>query len=121
AGPEILFVERDGRVLRVGADRSDGDELFEPLLARTLHELNAHDGVVVKEAAGIFLVRADSADDGGEVDDDVGLRLRQKARDGALLTQVVVLRPGDDDIRASARAEPLDDERAEEARAAGDD
>ena len=37
-----------------------------------LHQLDAHDRVLVEEAAGVLAVGADAADDGRQVDDDVG-------------------------------------------------
>ena len=42
-----------------------------PASAGLLHELDAHDRVLVEEAARVLPVGADPADDGGEVDDEV--------------------------------------------------
>ena len=53
----------------IGADRADLDELRDVRQPRLLHELDAHDRVLVEEAAGVLAVRADAADDRGEVDD----------------------------------------------------
>jgi hypothetical protein len=38
-----------------------------------MHELDAHDRIIVKEAARVVPVSPDTADDGGEMDSDIGL------------------------------------------------
>jgi hypothetical protein len=40
------------------------------MLPRRLHQLRAHDDVVVEELAGVLPVVADAADVAGQVDDD---------------------------------------------------
>ena len=46
-----------------------------------LDQLDAHDGVVVEEAAGIVAVGADAADDGGQVNDDLRTMFGEEALD----------------------------------------
>ena len=99
-----------------------GHELLDAGEARLLHELDAHDRVVVEEAAGVLAVGADAADDGREVDDDVRPRRRARAAVDALARRAgrspccaarrCCVRPG--------RPEPRHDAAAEEAAAAGD-
>ena len=79
AVPEVVLAERHGRELRVGADGADLDELRDAADARLLHELDAHDRVVVEEAPRVGAVGADAADDGREVNDHVGAQGVQAA------------------------------------------
>ena len=121
AVPEVVLAERHRRELGVGADRADRDELLDAGQARLLHELDAHDRVVVEEAARVLAVGADAADDGGEVDDDVGPAVGEGAVDPVARAQVVVARCGARRRRsAPAASRRRDDGPAEEAGAAGD-
>ena len=76
--------------------------------------------VRVPVAAGIGAVRADAADLGGEVEDELGPRVGEQPRRVVHRGQVVVARRGREDL-VPVGLEPLDEVRAEEAAAAGDE
>ena len=76
--------------------------------------------VRVPVAAGVGAVRADAADLGGEVEDELGASVFEEPRAVVHRRQVVVATPGGEDVVAVA-LEPLDEVRAEEAAAAGDE
>ena len=92
-------MERDRGELRVGADGPDRDELLDAGEARGLDQLDAHDRVLVEEPARVLAVGADPADDGREVDDDVGPTVGERPLDVGAATQVVVAAAGDEDVR----------------------
>ena len=71
AVPQVVLPERHRRELGIRADRADLDELLHAPQARLLHEGDAHDGVVMEEAARVLPVGTDAADDRSEVDDDI--------------------------------------------------
>src|SRR5262249_47720582 len=56
---------------------------------RFFDELHAHHHVVVEKLAGVFLVVADTTDDGRQVDDQVGTSIVEHAHNIALFSQVV--------------------------------
>ena len=65
---------------------------------------DAHHQVVVEEAAGVLAVGADAADDGGEVDDDVGPRRLEHADDVGLAAKIVLAAARHEGRRAAVRA-----------------
>ncbi len=84
-------MEGDRRELRVGADRPDRARTSRrPARRACLHQLDAHDRVLVEEAARVLAVGADPADDGREVDDDVGPAVGEGAIDAVAVAQVVL-------------------------------
>jgi len=114
AVPKVVFAERHGRVLGVGADGADGDELVDAGDARGLDELHAHQQVVVEEFAGALAVGADAADDGGEVDDHIRPRRFQQPADGRGVAQVAGGAARYHDVAAPPCAQPFHNVRAEE-------
>ena len=52
AVPEVVFVERNRRELRIRADRADADELGNTGEARLFHQLHAHHEVFVRNSPG---------------------------------------------------------------------
>ena len=92
-----------------------------PCAPRLLDQLEAHDRVVVEEAARMHPVRADAADDGRGVDDAVGPRVGEAARDRAGLAQVDVLRARGEQRRGALAFQARDEMAPEEAAAAGDE
>ena len=85
-----------------------------------LEHVRTHEQVRVPVAAGVGAVRADAADLGGEVEDELGARVGEQPRRVVQRGEVVVAAPGDE-RRRGRRLEPLDEVRAEEAAAAGDE
>ena len=88
--------------------------------ARLLHELDAHDRVLVEEAARVLAVGADAADDGGQVDDQVRMAVVERPPDAVRRAQVVLGAARHEDVRRASRLESRDDARAQEAGAARD-
>ena len=108
AVPELILGERHRRELRIGADRSDADELPDAGPARVLHEHRAHVQVLVEEAARLGLVRADAADHRRQVDDDLGLglvkdRSARRPRGSGRKSHGTARRPSGSRARSSAR------------------
>ena len=91
-----------------------------PVHARELEHVRAHHQVRVPVAAGVLAVRADAADLGGEVEDELRPRVGEQPLRVVVARQVVVAPPGDEDVVPVA-LEPLDEMRAEEPAAAGDE
>ena len=120
AVPEVVLAERDGRELRVGADRAGDHELLDLVQPGLLEHVRAHHQVRVPVAAGVGAVRADPADLCGEVEDELGARVLEEARRVVHRRQVVVAPARCEDL-VSVGLEPLDESRAEEAAAAGDE
>ena len=92
--PEGIFTEGHARELRIGAHSPDGDEFLHLGLARLLHELDAHDGVVVIELPRIFPIGSDPSHDGCEMNHQSWTGVAQHAHNGFFLAQVVFPRPG---------------------------
>ena len=90
AVPEVVLAERHRDVLGVGADGAHADEPLDAGQPALLDQLDAHDRVVVEELAGGGHVRADPADDGGEVDDDLGRVSASACADRVAVAQVVL-------------------------------
>ena len=61
--------------------------------ARELEHVRAHHQVRVPVAAGVRAVRADPADLGGEVEDELGLRVGEQPLGVVVASQVVVAPP----------------------------
>ncbi len=126
AVPEVVFAEGDRRELGVRADGAELDELAQVLRggvrAARLDELDAHEGVVVEEAAGVEAVGADAPDLRREVDDDVragrarGASRRRRGRGGRTRST-----GGAKTTLPADGAQPLDEVAPEEAVAAGDE
>ena len=119
AVPQVALEKRHRRQLGIRADRADADELLHAGQPRVLHRQRAHHHVLVEEAARRLAVRADAADDGGEMHDDVRPRVLEQPRDVRLVRQVVLRLSHDDDVAAAVTLERGDDVAAEEAAAAG--
>ena len=117
--PKLVLSKWNRRELRVCADGADDDELGHALLARELEHMRPHHQVRVPEAAGVRAVRADAADLGREVEDELGVGVAEHALGVLAACQVVVDLACGDDVVAVA-LEPLDEVRAEEPAAAGD-
>ena len=92
-------------------------DLVDPAL---LEHVRAHDEVRVPVAPGVRPVRADAADLGREVEDELRPRVGEEPRGGLHRRQVVVAASRGEDLVAVA-LEPLDEVGAEEAAAAGDE
>ena len=92
-----------------------------PRQPRLLHRQRAHHHVLVEEAAGRLAVRADAADDGRQMDDDVRPDVAEQPRDVGLARQVVLRLARDDHVAAAAAFERGDDVAAEKSAAAGDE
>ena len=120
AVPQVLLAERHGRELRVRAHGPDRHELRDARETGVFDELRAHDQVVVEEPAGVLAVGADAADHGGEVDHEVGARLREHPRDAGFPAQVVLAAARHERLRTAAPAQRLHHEGAEEPGTAGD-
>ena len=84
--------------------------------ARLLEHVRAHHQVRVPVAAGVGAVRADAADLGGEVEDELRLRVGEQPLGVVPARQVVVARGARRTTSCPSRLEPLDEVRAEEAR-----
>ena len=107
-------------MLRIGADRAGDDELADLVNPALLEHVRAHDEVRVPVPAGIRAVRADAADLGGEMEDELGTGVVEEPGRGLHRGQVVVPAPGCEDVVAVA-FEPFHEVRAEEAAATGDE
>ena len=85
-----------------------------------LEHVRAHHQVRVPVAARVRPVRADPAHLGREVEDELRPRVLEEACRGCPSSQVVVPPPRGEDL-VPVGLEPLDEPRAEEAAAAGDE
>jgi len=94
----MLFLERDGRKLRVSANGTDGNELFHAALPGLVHQLHAHHQVVIEELGGLGHVGADAAHVRRQMDEDIRRGVFQHARDIIRFHQVVVFIFGDENI-----------------------
>src|SRR5205807_6813544 len=119
--PQVLLTERDRRVLRVGAHRPDGDELLDLSLPRDLHEVRAHDEIVVEEFAGTLAIRADAPHDRGQVDHDVGSQIGVHLPHRFGHAQVVLLPGRGEYLARAALLELVDHVGADEPGAPGDE
>src|SRR5206468_11730156 len=73
------------------ADRADRDEFIYTNASGDLHQLGAHDQVVVEKLPRSFAVGADPANDRCQVDYDVRARLSVHALHCVELTKIVAL------------------------------
>ena len=94
--------------------------LRRPVQAHLLEHVRAHHQVRVPVAARVGAVGADAADLGGEMEDELGLGVVEQPGGLGHVGQVGLGAPRDDDV-VPVRLEPLDEVRAEEAAAAGDE
>ena len=90
AVPEVVFLERHRRELGVGADRAQRDQLGDAGQAALLEQLQPHHRVLEQEPPGVGAVGADAAHAGGQVQDQVGARVRQQAAASRAVDQVVL-------------------------------
>ena len=88
--------------------------------AALLEHVRAHEQVRVPVATWVRPVGADPADLGGEVEDELRLRVLEEARRVGGRRQVVVAAAGRDDL-VLVRLQALDQVRAEKPAAAGDE
>ena len=95
-------------------------DLALPRAAGLLEHVRAHHEVGVPVAAGVRAVRADAADLGCEVEDELRPGVGEEPLGVGLTRQVVVAAPGDERLDP-VRLQPLDEMRAEEAASAGDE
>ena len=116
AVPQILFAERNGRVLGVGADGAGGDELGHAGEPGLLEELGAHHQVVEKELARLLAVEADAADLRRQVDHEV--RSPHDLAAGVPVAEIVLAAARDADLGRTLSLERGDQRPAEEAGAA---
>ncbi len=107
-------------MLGVGADGAGADELGDAVQPGLFHELDAHEGVVVEEAARVGPVGADAAADRGQVDDDVGPGDLEEPADGAAVAEVEVSTAGGEDVGRAVLFQFVAERLAEEASPAGD-
>ena len=98
----------------------DDHELLDLVQPGLLEHVRAHHQVRVPVAAGVGAVRADPADLGGEVEDELRARVLEEACRRVHRRQVVVA-PARREHLVAVGLEPLDEPRAEEAAAAGDE
>jgi len=98
AVPQVALEKRHRRQPGIGANRPHADELAHPCQPRPLHRQRAHHHVLIEEPARRLAVRADAADDRGEMHDDVGTGLVEQARDVGFVSQIVLRFPNDDDV-----------------------
>ena len=118
--PESVFLEGHGRVLGIRADGAGDHELSDLVDAALLEHVRAHDEVRVPVAPGVGPVRSDAADLGGQVEDEVGLRILEETRGRLHRGQVVIVASRCNDVVAVA-LEPLGEVRSEEPAAARDE
>src|SRR5207344_713071 len=90
AVPQIVFLERHGRELRIGADGPNRNEFRHAGFPRFMEQVRAHHQVVVKELTGPLAVGADSADDGSQVNDEGRLRVAIHADYVSVFAEVVI-------------------------------
>ena len=69
--PQLFFKKRNRRELRVRTNRTQDNRLLNAMSARGVDELDAHDRVVVKEAAWVGPIRADATHNGGQVNQNL--------------------------------------------------
>src|SRR5438552_2099628 len=90
AVPQVILFERHRGEFGVGAHRTHLHELGHRVLARLLHQEDAHDRVVIEEAAGILAVGTDSSNPGSEVDNYVGALVGVHPNDVRFFGEVVL-------------------------------
>ena len=120
AVPDVVFLERNRRELRVRADRAGRDQLPDLGQAALLEHVQPHHRVLEQVAARVVAVGADAADLCRQVDDQVRPRVGQQATDGCAIDQVVVARARDEHARALP-LHALHHVASEKSGAAGDD
>ncbi len=103
--PKVVFFEGDRGELGIRANGADGYEFFDISQACLLDELDAHHKVLIEEFAWVLTVCADTADDGGEVNDDIGFHIIIHPYNVGEIDEVVVLDFGDENIFCAAFAE----------------
>lgn len=108
-------------MFRIQADCPCDGEFVHVELPRHLHELDAHDGVLVEVGPRIFAVRTDPTHRFGEMDHSVGAQVGERPADFGPLPEVVLVAPGHEDLDVvRARFQLLDEVAAKEARPPGD-
>jgi hypothetical protein len=112
-------VEGNGRELRVGADRSEQHRLRDAVHPALLDHVRAHHQIGVPVPPRVGPVRADPADLGREVHDELGLRVRIEPLHVPGHREVVVAPAGHERVETLI-AQSCDQVGAEEASAAGD-
>jgi hypothetical protein len=105
--PKVIFPEGDRGKLGIRADGADSDELSQFAKACLVDELDTHHKVLVEEFARVLTVSTDSAYDGGEVNNNIGLHIVIHSDDIGEVDEVVILDFGDEDIFAAAFVESL--------------
>ena len=85
-----------------------------------MKKLRRHHQVVEEKLGWMELVGTNAANTCGEMNDDVGTTICEKPPDRRHVAQVVVGASWHKDLIALELSQPFDDERAQEARPAGD-
>jgi hypothetical protein len=102
-------------VFGIGADRPDSDELAHAVLPGFVHELDAHYQVVVEEFCRAGAVRSNTADQGCQVEDDVGTGILEHAQNFGMFNQIIVFDVRDEDVFRSMLIQFFDHPSAQEA------
>ena len=89
------------------------------MVARRLNKLNAHDRVVVEEAARVGPIRADATYHRSQVNHDLRPVFREETLDGIDAREIVIGVEGNEDVAAARQLKPPDQVISEESRAAG--
>src|ERR1019366_4848631 len=118
--PQILLAKWHRGELGVGTDGTQDHGLLSLVDAGGLNELDAHDGVVIEETAGVLAVGADAAYDGSQVDQDLRLVFGEEALDGVGSGEIIFGVKRNKDVAAALALELFDQVAAEEPGAAGD-
>jgi hypothetical protein len=87
-------------MLWVRADRAHSEELFDTRAAAAFEELNAHEKILVEKGPRPGGVRADAADYGRQVNDDLGTMLLQEASDRKVIGEIALPAAGGDERSA---------------------
>jgi hypothetical protein len=118
--PEILLAKRHRSEFRIGTNRPEDHGLFHAVATRGFDELDAHDGVVVEEAAGVGPIGADATYDRGQVNHNLRPMFREETLDGVAAREIVIGVGGNEDVTAARLLKPPDQVTPEESRAARD-
>ena len=118
--PQVFFFERHWGEFWISANRPYCNKFRNSGLPGHFHELCAHHEVVIEEFSGIGAVGSYAADSGGEVNDEVRLRITVQPNDIAVTDKIVVVAAGNEGIHNSAISQPGDHSRTQKTCATGD-
>src|SRR5262249_14608442 len=97
----------------VCADRSQHDRFLDVIAPTGIDQLDAHHRVLVKKEPGVLAIRTDASHGGSAVNDNLRPRLREKALDCIVTSQIEIPAPGDNDLIAAQFPKVLYDVGAE--------